>query len=187
MLYREQTFAPRAFHSELQQQTNTVNTQKSPPWACDKGCAEACAERFSALNFKDSPFPIPIPRFPIPPLLSKGHYLFGDATFWDLHVNVSRYFWRVATFRGLLSFVTFGTFRYILFFFWENSLNSAIIQQCSPKHILKFQHGFSSQIYLVNASNKSKMCIWKDKQVANENWYILTMSVKPLIVHYIYH
>ena len=28
MLYREQTFAPRAFHSELQQQTNTVNTQK---------------------------------------------------------------------------------------------------------------------------------------------------------------
>ena len=50
MLYREQTFAPRAFHSELQQQTNTVNTQKSPPWACDKGCAEACAERFSALN-----------------------------------------------------------------------------------------------------------------------------------------
>ena len=25
MLYREQTFAPRAFHSELQQQTNTVN------------------------------------------------------------------------------------------------------------------------------------------------------------------
>ena len=34
-----------------QQQTNTVNTQKSPHWACDKGCAEACAERFSALNF----------------------------------------------------------------------------------------------------------------------------------------
>ena len=50
MLYREQTFAPRAFHSELQQQTNIVNTQKSPPWACDKGCAEACAERFSALK-----------------------------------------------------------------------------------------------------------------------------------------
>ena len=50
MLYKEQTFAPRAFHSELKQQTNTVNTQKSPPWACDKWCAEACAERFSALN-----------------------------------------------------------------------------------------------------------------------------------------
>ena len=50
MLYTEQTFAPRAFHSALQQQTNTVNTLKSPPWACDKGCAEACAERFSALN-----------------------------------------------------------------------------------------------------------------------------------------
>ena len=50
MLYREQTFAPRAFHWELQQQTNTVNTQKSPPWACDKECAEACAERFSALK-----------------------------------------------------------------------------------------------------------------------------------------
>ena len=32
-------------------QTNcTVNTPKSPPWACDKGCAEACAERFSALK-----------------------------------------------------------------------------------------------------------------------------------------
>ena len=31
---------------------NTVNTQKSPPWACDKGCAEACAERFSALNLE---------------------------------------------------------------------------------------------------------------------------------------
>ena len=46
MFYREQTFAPRVFHSELQQQTSTVNT----PWACDKGCAEACAERFSALN-----------------------------------------------------------------------------------------------------------------------------------------
>ena len=27
-----------------------VNTQKSPPWACGKGCAEACAKRFSALN-----------------------------------------------------------------------------------------------------------------------------------------
>ena len=27
------------------------HTQKSPPWACDKVCAEACAERFSALNF----------------------------------------------------------------------------------------------------------------------------------------
>ena len=54
MLYKELTFAPGALHSELQQQTiwNTVNTQKSPPWACDKGCAEACAERFSALNIK---------------------------------------------------------------------------------------------------------------------------------------
>ena len=34
MLYREQTFAPCAFHSELQQQTNTVNSlspQGSPP------------------------------------------------------------------------------------------------------------------------------------------------------------
>ena len=50
MLYREQTFAPHAFHSELQQQTNTVNTQKSPPCACDKGYAEACAGRFPALN-----------------------------------------------------------------------------------------------------------------------------------------
>ena len=50
MLYREQTFSPRAFHSELHQQTNTVNTQKSPPWACGKGCAEACAKRFSALK-----------------------------------------------------------------------------------------------------------------------------------------
>ena len=52
MLYTEQTFAPRAFHSALQQQTNTVNTQKSPPWACDKRCAEACAERFSALKLR---------------------------------------------------------------------------------------------------------------------------------------
>ena len=50
MLYREQAFASRALHSELQQQTNTVNTQKSPPWACGKRCAEACAERFSALK-----------------------------------------------------------------------------------------------------------------------------------------
>ena len=33
-------------------QTNAVNkrTQKSPPRTCDKGCAEACAERFSALK-----------------------------------------------------------------------------------------------------------------------------------------
>ena len=31
-------------------QTNTVNKQKIPPWACDKGCAEACAERFFALK-----------------------------------------------------------------------------------------------------------------------------------------
>ena len=63
MLYREQTFSPRAFHSELQQQTNTVNntvnTEKSPPWACDKGCAEACAERFSTLK---SEFPGIVPR-----------------------------------------------------------------------------------------------------------------------------
>ena len=27
-----------------------TQSQKSPPWACDKGCAEACAERFSALK-----------------------------------------------------------------------------------------------------------------------------------------
>ena len=27
MLYKEQTLAPRALHSELQQQTNTVNTE----------------------------------------------------------------------------------------------------------------------------------------------------------------
>ena len=60
MLYREQTFAPRAFHSELQQQTNTVNTQKNPPWACGKGCAEACAERISALK--------PTPTFEVPSL-----------------------------------------------------------------------------------------------------------------------
>ena len=55
MLYREQTFAPRALHSQLQQQTNTVNTQKSPPWARDKGCTEACAERFSALKAVAAP------------------------------------------------------------------------------------------------------------------------------------
>ena len=36
--------------SDKQTQSNTVNTQKSPPWACDKRCAEACAERFSALK-----------------------------------------------------------------------------------------------------------------------------------------
>ena len=62
MLYRVETFAPRAFHSELKQQTNTVkrtrqtqSTQrKFPPWACDKGCAEACAERFSALKVRTS-------------------------------------------------------------------------------------------------------------------------------------
>ena len=29
---------------------NSSNTQKNPPWACDKGCAEACAERLSALK-----------------------------------------------------------------------------------------------------------------------------------------
>ena len=52
MLYKELTLAPRAFHSELQQQTNTVSTQKSPPWACGNGCVEACAERFSALKFR---------------------------------------------------------------------------------------------------------------------------------------
>ena len=59
MLYREQTFAPRAFHSYFQNSSNkqtqsrTVHTQKSPPWACNKGCAEACAERFSALKLFD--------------------------------------------------------------------------------------------------------------------------------------
>ena len=26
--------------------------QKSPPWACDKGCAEACAGRFSAMKLQ---------------------------------------------------------------------------------------------------------------------------------------
>ena len=30
--------------------TQTVNTQKIPPWAWDKGCAEACTERFSVLK-----------------------------------------------------------------------------------------------------------------------------------------
>ena len=29
MIYREQTFAPRAFHSELQQQTNPVTHRKA--------------------------------------------------------------------------------------------------------------------------------------------------------------
>ena len=36
--------------SQTQSTRPVMNTQKSPPWACDKGCAEACAERFSALN-----------------------------------------------------------------------------------------------------------------------------------------
>ena len=59
-LYKEQTFAPRVFHSvsvrtlterhKQTQSTDAVNKQKSPPWACDKGCAEACVERFSALK-----------------------------------------------------------------------------------------------------------------------------------------
>ena len=40
--------------SDKQTQSNTVNTQKSPPWACDKRCAEACAERFSALKLSPS-------------------------------------------------------------------------------------------------------------------------------------
>ena len=40
--------------SDKQTQSNTVNTQKSPPWACDNRCAEACAERFSALNMTDA-------------------------------------------------------------------------------------------------------------------------------------
>ena len=31
MLYREQTFAPRAFHSELKQQTNTVRKARLEP------------------------------------------------------------------------------------------------------------------------------------------------------------
>ena len=48
-LYKEQTFVPRAFHKQTQS-TRPVITEKSPPWACDKGCAEACAERSSALN-----------------------------------------------------------------------------------------------------------------------------------------
>ena len=50
-LNKEQTFAPRGFHKQTQS-TRPVITQKSPPWACDKGCGEACAERFSALNFE---------------------------------------------------------------------------------------------------------------------------------------
>ena len=40
--------------SELSQwqnsRTQSTHVQKSPPWACDKGCVEACAERFSALK-----------------------------------------------------------------------------------------------------------------------------------------
>ena len=54
-LYREQMFASRVFHSAslrplTERHKQTVNKQKSPPWACDKGCAEACVERFSALK-----------------------------------------------------------------------------------------------------------------------------------------
>ena len=56
-LFEKQTVTPRAFHSVLVRtlsvtnkhsptQSNTVDTEKSPPWACDKGCAE----RFPALN-----------------------------------------------------------------------------------------------------------------------------------------
>ena len=86
MLYREQTHAPRAFHSELHQQTNTVNTQKIPPWACDKGCAEACAERFSALNFE---------RFPLLQRFSTECRK-QFRVFFCLHVYVLWFHWRIA-------------------------------------------------------------------------------------------
>ena len=44
-LYEEQTFAPRVISFRLSQKSHTRQTN-----AGDKGCAEACAERFSALK-----------------------------------------------------------------------------------------------------------------------------------------
>ena len=55
MLYREQTLAPRAFHSELQQQTNTVNTRlhsSTHRKARLEPAIKGCAERFSALKVR---------------------------------------------------------------------------------------------------------------------------------------
>ena len=37
------------------------HSQKSPPWACGKGCAEACAERFSALKMDFILYLAPVP------------------------------------------------------------------------------------------------------------------------------
>ena len=50
MLYREQTFAPRAFHSELQQQTNTVNTISQHTAGLKNDCA--CVRRGGCLSFR---------------------------------------------------------------------------------------------------------------------------------------
>ena len=69
MLYREQTFAPRAFHSELQQQTNT---QKIPALSRRKGGAEAWAERFSALKFQHPNFLRPGPKVSLLRFGSRG-------------------------------------------------------------------------------------------------------------------
>ena len=58
-LFEKKTFTPCAFHSvsvrtlsvtNKHSRTQSTHVQKSPPWACDKGCVEACAERFSALK-----------------------------------------------------------------------------------------------------------------------------------------
>ena len=63
--------------------TNAVNTQKSPPWACDKVCAEAWAGRFSALNLPPPPLfaepgprlPLPLPRLPLGSLTDLVNHL----------------------------------------------------------------------------------------------------------------
>ena len=59
-LFEKQIFTPCTFHSAVLVRTLSVTNKQTvehsqhtekPPWAGDKGCAEACAERFSALNF----------------------------------------------------------------------------------------------------------------------------------------
>ena len=147
MLYREQTFAPRAFHSELQQQTNTVNTQKSPPWACDKGCAEACAERFSALKGRSCKLGSR-PRCQPPPWISSSKCTRGVEYQEIIRLPLGRKGWRLLQMDLMTSL-----FLYLSFLLFDQFWKKAIYTHLNPFYQKKTNKQTNKSRCWANTSN----------------------------------
>ena len=132
MLYKEQTFAPRALHSELQQQTNTVNTQKSPPWAC---CNPRCRRP-------------PPPPPPPPPWISSSKCTRGVEYQEIIRLPLGRKGWRLLQMDLMTSL-----FLYLSFLLFDQFWKKAIYTHLNPFYQKKTNKQTNKSRCWANTSN----------------------------------